>query len=77
MIIGFIFGVVGVVIGIVGSAIGFLFSLAGSAVTGVLVILLLVGAVLFSPVLFWLALGIAVVFMIRGARWLERTLKGW
>jgi hypothetical protein len=77
MILGLILGVVGVIIGIVGWAIGFLFSLAGSAITGVLVVLLIVGAILFSPVLFWLALGIAVVYMIRGARWLERTLKGW
>jgi len=77
MILGLILGVVGMIIGIVGWAIGFLFSLAGSAITGVLVVLLIVGAILFSPVLFWLALGIAVVYMIRGARWLERTLKGW
>ena len=75
MIIGFILGVVGVVIGIVGSALGFLFSMVGSAITGVFIVMLTIGAILFSPIFLWLALGLAAVYMFRGMQWLKRELR--
>lgn len=76
MIIGFILGVVGVILGIVGSALGLLFSLMGSAITAVFIVMLIIGAIFFSPFFLWLALGLVVVCMIRGAQWLKRELRG-
>ena len=75
MIIGFILGVVGVVLGIIGSVFGLLINLVGSVAIGVLMLMLLIGAVLFSPVLLWFALAIAAVCLIRCGRWLERALR--
>jgi len=75
MIIGFILGVVGVIIGIVGSAFGLLFSLVGSAITGVFIVMLIIGAIFFSPIFLWLALGLTAVCMIRGLQWLKRELR--
>ncbi len=71
MIIWFILGVIGVILGAVGSAFGLLFSLVGSAVTAVFIVMLIVGAILFSPIFLWLALGLAAVGMFRGMRWLR------
>ncbi len=76
MIIGFILGVVGVILGVVGSAFGLLFSLVGSAITAVFIVMLIIGAIFFSPIFLWLVLGFAVVCMIRGLQWLKRGLRG-
>ena len=76
MIIGFIVGVVGVILGVVGSAFGLLFSLVGSAITAVFIVILVIGAIFFSPFFLWLALGLTTVCMIRGLQWLRRGLRG-
>jgi len=76
MIIGLILGVVGVILGVVGSAFGLLFSLVGSAITAVFIVMLIIGAIFFSPIFLWLALGLAAVCMIRGLQWLKHGLRG-
>ena len=76
MIIGFIVGVVGVILGVVGSAFGLLFSLVGSAITAVFIVILVIGAIFFSPFFLWLALDLTAVCMIRGLQWLKRGLRG-
>ncbi len=76
MIIGFILGVVGVILGVVGSAFGLLFSLVGSTITAIFIVMLIIGVIFFSPIFLWLALGLAVVCMIRGLQWLKRGLQG-
>jgi len=71
MIIGFILGVVGAILGVVGSVFGLLFSLVGSASAAAILILVILGAIFFSPILLWLAFGISTVFLIRGWKWLK------
>ena len=75
MIVGFVLGVVGAIIGIVGWSFGVLFSLVGSAIAAVFIVMLIIGAIFFSPILLWLALGLAAVCMFRGLQWMKRGLR--
>jgi len=68
--------VVGVILCIVGSAFGLLFSLVGSAITAIFIVMIIIAAIFFSPILLWLALGLTTVCMIRGLQWLRRGLRG-
>jgi len=72
MVIGFILGVVGVILGLAGAIVGLLFSLLGGAVIAVLMVILLIGAIFFSPVFLWVVLGLAALCVIRGLEWLGR-----
>jgi len=63
--IGFILGMVGLVVGVVEAAVGLLCSLAGSVITMVLLALIIVGSILFSPAFLLAGLVLAAFAIIR------------
>ncbi len=75
MIIGLILGVVGVILGFAGAIIGLLVSLMGSVIAAVVMAILLIGAIFFSPVFIWAVLGLAILLLIRGLRGTRRCFR--